>query len=76
LVRQYMDLTYVVRTNTFSDAHALKVSRSHHEQMVEHLRGHDSWAFAELCVQHLRPNKEEYVRRLEDSSARSVARNP
>jgi DNA-binding GntR family transcriptional regulator len=67
LVRQYMDLTYVIRTNTFSDAAALRGSRRQHELMIEHLKGRDSWAFAELCVQHLRPNKEEYVRRLRES---------
>ena len=67
LVRQYMDLTYVIRTNTFSDAAALQVSRTHHELMIEHLKGRDPWAFAELCVQHLRPNKEEYIRRLRAS---------
>jgi DNA-binding GntR family transcriptional regulator len=64
LVRQYMDLTYVIRTNTFSDADALQGSRRQHEMMIEQLNGRDSWAFSELCVQHLRPNKEEYVRRL------------
>lgn len=67
LVRQYMDLTYVIRTNTFSNSAALQVSRSQHELMIEHLKGRDSWAFSELCVQHLRPNKEEYIRRLRES---------
>lgn len=64
LVRRYMDLTYVIRTNTFSDPAALKASRAQHELMLQCLEGRDSWAFAELCVQHLRPNKDEYVRRL------------
>ncbi len=68
LVRQYMDLTYVIRTNTFSDAAALLGSRQHHELMIEQLKGRDSWAFAELCVQHLRPNKEEYIRRLRETA--------
>jgi DNA-binding GntR family transcriptional regulator len=67
LVRQYMDLTYVIRTNTFSDAAALAVSRSQHELMIELLQGRDVWAFTELCVQHLRPNKEEYIRRLSEA---------
>jgi DNA-binding GntR family transcriptional regulator len=73
LVRQYMNLTYVIRTNTFLDAAALEVSRHHHELMIEHLKGRDSWAFSELCVQHLRPNKEEYVRRLRESADRPAA---
>jgi DNA-binding GntR family transcriptional regulator len=75
LVRQYMDLTYVIRTNTFSDAAALQGSRRQHEMMIEHLKGRDSWAFAELCVQHLRPNKEEYVRRLRESENAALPAN-
>lgn len=70
LVKQYMDMTYVIRTITFSEPAALEVSRFQHELMIEHLRGRDSWAFAELCVQHLRPNKEKYIGRL-----REVARD-
>lgn len=68
LVKHYMDLTYVIRTNTFSDPGALEMSRFQHELMIEHLKGRDSWAFAELCVQHLRPNKEEYIRRLREAA--------
>ena len=71
LVRQYMDLTYVIRTNTFSDAAALAVSRSQHELMIELLQGRDAWAFTELCVQHLRPNKQEYIRRLSEEIGRA-----
>ena len=68
LVKQYMDLTYVIRTNTFSNADALQVSRFQHELMIEHLKARDSWAFSELCVQHLRPNKDEYTRRLREAA--------
>ncbi len=68
LVKQYMDLTYIIRTNTFSDAAAVQRSRAQHEVMIEHLKGRDSWAFAELCVQHLRPNRDEYIRRLHESA--------
>ena len=72
LVKQYMDLTYIIRTNTFSDAAALQRSRLQHELMIEQLKGRDSWAFAELSVQHLRPNKEQYIRRLHESAAEPV----
>jgi DNA-binding GntR family transcriptional regulator len=73
LVKQYMDLTYIIRTNTFTDADALQLSRFQHELMIDHLRGRDSWAFAELCVQHLRPNKEEYIRRLREAGSADKA---
>ncbi len=76
LVKQYMDLTYVIRTNTFSNVDALQVARFQHELMIEHLRGRDSWAFAELCVQHLRPNKEEYIRRLRAPARADVVVSP
>ncbi len=73
LVKQYMDLTYVIRTNTFSDPQALEVSRFQHELMIEHLRGSDSWAFSELCVQHLRPNKDKYIGRLREAAAENIS---
>jgi DNA-binding GntR family transcriptional regulator len=72
LVKQYMDLTYVIRTNTFSDPQALEVSRFQHELMIEHLKGRDSWAFSELCVQHLRPNKDKYIGRLRETAAETI----
>ncbi len=73
LVKQYMDLTYVIRTNTFSDPGALDVSRSQHESMIEHLSGRDPWAFSELCVRHLRPNKDTYIARLRDAAAGNLS---
>jgi DNA-binding GntR family transcriptional regulator len=73
LVKQYMDLTYVIRTNTFSDPQALEVSRFQHELMIDHLKGRDSWAFAELCVQHLRPNKDKYIGRLREAAAETIS---
>lgn len=73
LVKQYMDLTYVIRTNNFSDPHALEVSSFQHDLMLDHLKGRDSWAFAELCVQHLRPNKERYIGRLREAATDSIS---
>lgn len=68
LIKQYMELTYAIRTNTFSNVDALQVSRFQHELMITHLKGRDPWAFAELCVEHLRPNKREYIRRLKEAA--------
>lgn len=75
LVKQYMDLTYVIRTVTFSDPKALEASRKQHELMIEQLKGRDNWALAELCVQHLRPNKDKYLGRLRETEA-ARARKP
>jgi DNA-binding GntR family transcriptional regulator len=72
LVKQYMDLTYVIRSVSFSDPNVLETSRKQHELMIEQLKGRDSWALAELCVQHLRPNKENYLDRLRKMSSANV----
>lgn len=76
LVKQYMDLTYVIRTVTFSDPKALEASRRQHELMIEQLKGRDNWALAELCVQHLRPNKEMYLERLREAAELASKRPP
>jgi len=64
LVKHYMDLTYVIRADSFAEASSLELSRCHHQLMIELLRGRDSWALAQLCVEHMQPSKERYLRAL------------
>ncbi|BBK36954.1 hypothetical protein STAQ_20320 [Allostella sp. ATCC 35155] len=64
LVKQYMDLTYAIRAKTLADPDQLEVSRAHHALMIEYLGGNDPWALAELCVHHVRPSKDAYLRRI------------
>ncbi|MCC7271379.1 MAG: GntR family transcriptional regulator [Alphaproteobacteria bacterium] len=65
LVKQYMDLTYAIRAKTLAEPDQLAVSRAHHALMIEYLKGTDPWALAELCVQHVRPSKDVYLRRIQ-----------
>lgn len=64
LVKQYMDLTYAIRAKNLADPAQLEISRAHHALMIEYLKGGDPWPLAELCVQHVRPSKEAYLRYL------------
>jgi hypothetical protein len=34
--------------------------------MIKHLQGSDNWVLAELCVEHVRPSKEQYLEMLGD----------
>jgi DNA-binding GntR family transcriptional regulator len=61
LVRQYMDLTYVIRSTGFADPENLETSRRHHRIIIELLGGRDSWALAQICVDHIQPTKAQYL---------------
>ena len=58
--------------NDLADGEPEKVAQLH-ELMIEHLKGRDPWAFAELCVQHLRPNKDKYIGRLREAAAETIS---
>ena len=64
LVKQYMDLSYVIRANAFSDEENLKRSAREHNVMIALLRGTDSWALAQLCVDHIQLSKTHYLTKL------------
>jgi DNA-binding GntR family transcriptional regulator len=61
LVKNYMDLTYVIRGAAFSDPENLEKSRRHHRIMLDLLSGTDSWALAQICVDHIQPTKAQYL---------------
>jgi DNA-binding GntR family transcriptional regulator len=61
LVKHYMDLTYAIRANAFSTPDILAVSQRHHAIMIELLAGRDSWALAQICVDHIQPSKTQYL---------------
>jgi DNA-binding GntR family transcriptional regulator len=72
LVKHYMDLTYAIRAVSFADRESLQTSRRHHAIMLELLAGRDSWALAQLCVDHIQPSKSQYLAALrERTSGRS-----
>jgi DNA-binding GntR family transcriptional regulator len=61
LVKNYMDLTYAIRGAGFSDPENLETSRKHHRIMLALLSGSDSWALAQICVDHIQPTKAQYL---------------
>jgi DNA-binding GntR family transcriptional regulator len=61
LVKSYMDLTYVVRGSSFSAPENLENSRRHHRIMLDLLAGTDTWALAQICVDHIQPSKAHYL---------------
>jgi DNA-binding GntR family transcriptional regulator len=69
LVRHYMDLTYVIRSAGFADPENLELSRRHHRIIIGLLQGKDSWALAQICVDHIQPTKAQYLAILADSEA-------
>ena len=63
-IRDYMVLSLPMRAQTLINPDALKISLQQHGIMIELLRGQDSWALAQLCVDHLQPSKQDYVGRI------------
>ncbi len=49
-----MNLTLPMRAKNLADSEGLAQSRRQHELMIELLKGRDSWALAQLCVDHMR----------------------
>lgn len=64
LVIQYMDLSYVIRANAFSQEHQA-VARQEHLVMISLLRTRDSWSLSQLCVDHIQFSKEQYLSMLD-----------
>lgn len=61
LVKNFMDLTYAIRGSAFGDPENLETSRRHHRIMLNLLSGADSWALAQICVDHIQPTKAQYL---------------
>jgi DNA-binding GntR family transcriptional regulator len=63
-----MRLSLTIRAKTLADPAMLELSRGHHRMMIEMLKGRDSWALAQLCVDHLQPSKLDYLSRAPDAA--------
>jgi DNA-binding GntR family transcriptional regulator len=61
-----MNLTLPMRAKNLADREGLALSRRQHELMIELLRGRDSWALAQLCVDHMQYSKADYLARIAD----------
>jgi DNA-binding GntR family transcriptional regulator len=71
LVKNYMDLTYAIRGSAFGDPENLETSRRHHRIMLNLLAGADSWALAQICVDHIQPTKAQYLAILREQTVDS-----
>jgi DNA-binding GntR family transcriptional regulator len=70
-LQDYMNLTLPMRAKNLADRDGLAQSQRQHELMIELLRGRDSWALAQLCVDHMQFSKADYLARIAvDEAAR------
>jgi DNA-binding GntR family transcriptional regulator len=63
-LQDYMNLTLPMRAKNLADTDGLALSRRQHEFMIELLAGRDSWALAQLCVDHMQFSKSDYLGRI------------
>jgi len=68
-LQDYMNLTLPMRAKNLADREGLALSRRQHELMIELLRGRDSWALAQLCVDHMQFSKKDYLGRTADEKS-------
>jgi DNA-binding GntR family transcriptional regulator len=71
LIELYMEMTYAVRGAAFADPESLDKSRGHHRIMIQLLSGSDSWALAQICVDHIQITKDQYLAGLRVELAQS-----
>ena len=67
LINNYMELTYAIRGAAFALPDNLDKSRDHHRIMLRLLLSTDSWALAQICVDHIQITKEQYLSALRES---------
>ncbi|MBR0714314.1 GntR family transcriptional regulator [Bradyrhizobium liaoningense] len=68
-LQDYMNLTLPMRAKNLADREGLAQSRRQHELMIELLKGRDSWALAQLCVDHMQFSKSDYLARIAGDEA-------
>jgi len=68
-LQDYMSLTLPMRAKNLADREGLALSRRQHEFMIDLLRGRDSWALAQLCVDHMQFSKSDYLKRIGDGES-------
>ena len=63
-LRDYMNLTLPMRAKNLADRDGLALSRRQHDLMIALLQDRDSWALAQLCVDHMQFSKADYLGRI------------
>lgn len=75
LIKTYMDLTYAVRGAAFSNPQNLDKSQAQHRIMIRLLSGTDSWALAQICVDHIQITKNQYLAAIIEPDAGRMTRS-
>jgi DNA-binding GntR family transcriptional regulator len=63
-LQDYMGLTLPMRAKNLADPEGLPLSQRQHDLMIDMLQGTDSWALAQLCVDHMQYSKADYLQRI------------
>jgi DNA-binding GntR family transcriptional regulator len=63
-IKHYMWLSLPVRAKKTADYAHAQASERDHFMIIQLLKGTDSWALAQLCVDHLQGAKNDYLRQL------------
>lgn len=61
-IKHYMWLSLPVRSKKTADYEHAAASERHHHMIIQLLKGTDSWALAQMCVDHLQGAKDAYLR--------------
>lgn len=61
LIKSLLALTYAVRTRSLADTEDRARARSEHRLIIGLLKSSDSWALAEMCVEHMRSRRDTYL---------------
>ncbi|TPQ35995.1 transcriptional regulator [Bradyrhizobium guangdongense] len=69
-LQDYMNLTLPMRAKNLADREGLAQSRRQHDMMIDLLKGRDSWALAQLCVDHMQFSKSDYLARIAGEARR------
>lgn len=75
-IKHYMRLSLPVRSTKTADVEHARQSAQDHYMMIQALKGTDSWALAQLCVDHLQSAKNDYLRDRDRSRLVSTIEHP
>ena len=64
-IKHYMWLSLPVRAKKTADIDRALASERDHHMMIQLMKGTDSWALAQLCVDHVQPAKDSYLQEVD-----------
>ena len=64
-IKHYMWLSLPVRAKKTADLDRALASERDHHMMIQLMKGTDSWALAQLCVDHVQPAKDSYLQEVD-----------